>query len=453
MKFWLTLLATALGMRLAIAFVILGGMDFASDPSSYRRIALELVHTGTFHKAFYYPPGLSYALAGFHIVLGDAVWVTRLACVLISTASVGVVVKLAQAVFANPTIAKWSGWIAAFYPPAVMMAGRPYPNPLTGLCLLLTVWLLIQAWHSGAIWRCALAGLAFGLACLTRPGTLSVLLALGIAVGYAAWHVHKNTGRTPWLPAPSRILTGFIVFCVVTAATLLPTLGHNHAYSAGFSLSINNERNLWLGNNPYTPLYKTSHLAERPKTALRPEVRIYMNEVTDGPNPREAMFNEAVSYIVSHPGLTLLRTINRFRAFWGFDYIMSREIQDRYGLRILGLTGLLLLEAGGYTIVMVFVLLHLTTHFRGGHFWLTVLILLVTSAYQLPYSIAFAAGTYHHAIMPLLMPFAAAGVVELRQAKTDKLFHAKAHPVFWIAVGLFLAIQLEYGIFAALMRG
>src|SRR5438876_5885799 len=107
-----------------------------------------------------------------------------------------------------------------------------------------------------------------------------------------------------------------------------PAMQHKAARGAGGTISTNNEGNTWLGNNPYTPNYKTSELGQHPVSEFSPPVRRYLQRFTSRPNEREAQREEALRYIGEHPANTLLRTINRIREFWGFDYTFSRDIEN-----------------------------------------------------------------------------------------------------------------------------
>jgi len=69
------------------------------------------------------------------------------------------------------------------------------------------------------------------------------------------------------------------------------------------------------------------------------------------------MVKEALRYIRERPDIFLLRTVNRIRAFWGFDD--NASITVRGGLPQWGKTGFVLClaaEAGGYCLTMLLVI-------------------------------------------------------------------------------------------------
>src|SRR6202035_2087785 len=113
------------------------------------------------------------------------------------------------------------------------------------------------------------------------------------------------------------------------------------------------------------------------------------------PDARAAMQREALSYVLAHPFRSAWRTLNRAVAFWGFDYLASREMHAWRGAGALVLLPLMALEAGGYLVVAMLALVGI---FVGQHSyapsaraWLVGLVL----AYEAPYAIAFSGGTYH----------------------------------------------------------
>jgi hypothetical protein len=213
-------------------------------------------------------------------------------------------------------------------------------------------------------------------------------------------------------------------------------------------VSTNNERNLFLGNNPYTPDYKTSHLGQRSLDELPPDARAYLESFYTRTDARAAMQHAALAYMAHHPVRTLWRTLHRATSFWGFDYLASREIQKWRGGGTLATMPLLALEGGSYMMVGA---LALAGWFalagacdRGWRLGCAALIL----AYEAPYAIAFSGGTYHFPVMPLLIPFAAVAVANA--AATWQRARASTGTI--AALSVFAAVQVEYAYFALVMR-
>jgi hypothetical protein len=263
---------------------------------------------------------------------------------------------------------------------------------------------------------------------------------------------------------------------------------HDARSGAGWTVSTNNERNLFLGNNPYTPDYKTSHLGQRPRGELGLETRRYLESFYARGDSRSAMQHAAIAYMVEHPIQTTRRTLNRAMSFWGFDYLASREIQKwagadqergatrraAYGAASLFLLGV---EAASYLAVAT---LALATLFAipgvplaadgipgvpiaaagtpgagtpgvaipGRPAWRSWLVALALG-YEVPYAVAFSGGTYHFPVIPLLIPLAA--VAAQRPVRTWRYLRESRRA--WVALGVFAVVQAEYAYYAVALSG
>jgi hypothetical protein len=261
----------------------------------------------------------------------------------------------------------------------------------------------------------------------------------------AAWAVAAY--RQP--PARRRLAAGAAAAALVGLACVLPACAHDARSGAGWTVSTNNERNFFLGNNPYTPDYKTSHLGQRSLEELDVETRAYLESFYARPDERSAMQNAAIDYVVHHPARTTLRTINRATSFWGFDYLASREIQNWRGWSAARTLPLLALEGASYLAVAALAIVTLFALRDAGRpewrWWLVALAL----GYELPYAVAFSGGTYHFPVVPLLVPLAAIAATRPVHAWRSLRRTRGA----WVALGVFMAIEAQYAYFAIAMRG
>lgn len=413
-----------------VAWGLFGGLPLAPDGSLYAEVAAQLAN-GTFgEQPHFWPPGWPYVLASVFAVLGSSAAVARGVSVVVGVLTVVLVARLTQLTVPDARVTRTAGWLAALYPPMLLAAGLPNAHPWTGLCLLGLAVALIEGWRRGhASWG-LLAGLALGSAILARPSSLALL---GLGVPAAAWLAWRYPARR------RLVLLGGAGCLLVTTACLAPVLAYNAHHGAGYTISTNNERNLFLGNNPHTPHYKTHHLAQRPLEELAPEARSYLDSLYALPDPRAAMLDETYRYVRTHPGATAWRTLNRMRAFWGFDYLGARHVQLQRGLSPPAALIPLGIEAGGYVAVLLLTLVGLTVRWRlrFGR-----LLLGLVMGYAVPYFLAFSAGHYHFPVMGLLMPLAALGVDTLR-VRADRQ-RALRNPWLWAALLILVLIQVEY---------
>jgi 4-amino-4-deoxy-L-arabinose transferase-like glycosyltransferase len=433
---WALILGAALSLRVAVGFGWLRAMPMVSDARDYFELGAQLA-SGDKVGAFYWPPGESLVLAAGFAVLGPTVWAARAVTIATSVATVALVVLVA-AELAGRQAARAAGWIAALYAPSVLLCGQTYAQHVAALALVALAYFGLRAIRENAVWLYAAAGGALGLGCLARPSAISVIPVFAVA--------SVATRAAPG--ARQRRLLGAVCAAGIALACVVPVLVHDARAGAGWTLSTNNERNLFLGNNPYTPDYKTSHLGQRSMDDLAPDARAYLASFYARPDARAAMQREAFRYMATHPARTALRTANRTTSFWGFDYLASREIQSWLGLSASATLPLLAIEAGSYLVVAVLALLALTALPRAGdrgwRFWLLALSL----AYEAPYALAFSGGTYHFPVTPLLIPLAAVAFVH-GKVVWRRLLAWRAPQ---IALAALVLIEAQYAYYAILMR-
>jgi 4-amino-4-deoxy-L-arabinose transferase-like glycosyltransferase len=448
-KKWAWIVGVAFALRAVVAFVLLRAMPQVHDAASYVELAGKLLTDFPGDEAFYWPPGNSLCLAGAFAVFGDSGAVTRGLMLVFGVAGVAFTALLARELSPRKDPrAEWTtGLLAAAYMPAVMLVAQGYAQHLAALTLAAFAYFGLRAVRERASWLYASAGLAFGVGVLTRPSMVSVAPVFLFLWGREIWRERRSVA------AMGRLVVLGALFAFPAAAVITPVVLHNAARGAGLTVSTNNERNFFLGNNPYTPSYKTSHLGQRALTELDPEVRDYLESFYERPDARAAMQKEAVDYVVHHPLQTAYRTLNRFTSFWGFDYLASRVIADEYELGNKGLMALLAIEAGTYLAVLVLALLVLVARkddtdpfFRRG-------LVALALAYELPYMLAFSGGTYHFPVMPLLLPFAGAAIDGFSRGKTKEWVRSVARSWrAWAAIGVLVLVELEYGYYAIVMK-
>jgi len=448
-NYWATLTLSALAIRLIVAFILFGSFGQNSDAFYYADQARRLLKGEAWDQPFFWPVGRSLALLPFFWLFGTSEAVVKANSVAIDVGCVLLAAMLAHQVLRKSAAARLAGWLAVFYPPMVLCSGWSFPSNFTMLGLLGSASLGLLAYQQHNRWFLSLtawfaSACCLGLAMLTRPSATAILLlAICAAISCLLIHLMMPTLASKWkVPsAKTIIISGVGFFCGIACLTG-PILRHHVSLGAGWVLSTNNERNFFLGNNPYTPLYKTWHWGQHPP----PEsLKAYFSSFQREPNPRQAMMHEALRYIASRPDLFLLRTVNRIRAYWGFDYLVTANVQTikpTLGKPLLLM--LLGIEAGGYCLLMFFVISGLFLFSKSMEAKHVALLIALVLAYMLPYTIAFANGKYHFPVMGFLFPFAAIGVSEAWQRRNGPWAELLRNRWFWIAITVFIFIQLEY---------
>lgn len=457
-RYWSRLIGVGLLLRILVVFGLLGPLPLIADAESYSREALLILAGERDEMPFFWPPGMPYLLAGIYTFLPASLLTARLVALSISLVQFLLVPVLARQVGCRPEAARLAGWLAALYPPDLLMAGQTFSYPVTGVCVLAFAVCVLAARRSangrGRWVSVAGAGVALGCGILIRPSTLSLVAALPLLAVVSGGLLGSRVGWRAVLAWRSWPWGEWIAIGAIAGAILSPAVLHNARTGGGYTLSTNNEWNFFVGNNRYTHPYKTGHFGQRTLDQLPPELARYFGELLQRPDARSALMTEARRFIVDHPGVTAWRTASRIRAFWGFDHTMARQIELALGLRSSEMGALLLAEAGGYGIAMVLAMGGIAWawgRLDGANAWF---LLGLIGAFQVPYAIAFAMSVYHVPVMGLVLVFAGVGAERIWAAGSGLAGRMALlrRPAFCIPVVVFLLVQIEYGYYLVSVR-
>lgn len=442
--FWIALVATALLLRVVVTMGVLGSMPLFSDGAAYSVQGADLVNGIHQDRPYYFPAGTSYLLAGFYWIFGVHLWVTHAAMIIVSVLAVVTTALLALRLLREVRPALLAGWILALYPGMWMAASQPFSFDVTLLCVNLTVLFGLRAWETAHLRDYAIAGLALGFGAVTRPSTLTI----GLALAVAALVVVRRRRRGGMPTGFVRMAAGSAVLVVIAIGVMAPAVAHNASEDQGLTLSVNNEMNTWFGNNPYTPNYRTNYHGQRPYRDYSPATRRYLkrfayDHVDVTREQRERVRDETVRFVLDHPAVTLLRTVNRVRAFWGFDYTISNLFRTDWNKGWTAEVVGLVFEAGGYFVLALLAIIGLIFArdlLRPGALWL---LLGLIAAFAIPYVLVYSGGRWHYPVLGFLAIFAGAGASWLINTpdRWRRLLRSRA---FWIATAVFVAIQVEY---------
>lgn len=412
-------------------------VPWLGDAQDYVETSIAIATHQPMPGGHYWPPGLPYLLAAISHLPGASVVLVRGLALALGALLVLAVVWLARVTGADRQSARLAGLLAASYPPLILIAGQPFSQVLSALTVTIALAAFLN-WQreedNRAGWWLVISAASAAYAILTRPSNLAfaVALTLGTAMTLVQRRRSGAAATGLWALPTAAIVAGIILF---------PTLRFNHDRIGAWTISTNNERNFFLGNNRFTPLYKTWHLASRELADLPAPTVAYLEEIYGRPDRNPAMLAEARLEISEHPGRFVVRTLSRVRAFWGVDYLSSNLLTSATGLsRPLSLL-LMAYEAGGYLILVLIAWAGLVALWRFDRV-IARSLMAALIAIQLPYAIAFASGTYHFTAIGVLLVLAAVGIRSVGDATQRRLLLG-SRPVLigWAAL---LLIQLEY---------
>ena len=282
--------------------------------------------------------------------------------------------------------------VFALFPSFVYMSVLPLTQIPASVCMIAACWAAVELANPETprqgLWACLL-GVALGCLVLIRPSSV-VLLPLGpLVVAYCA--------RRLWPAAGAMALA---------AALVSLWLHQAHAMTGRwFFVNNANSQNLFYGNNPYTPLYRTwwygSHKAG--DVGVPDDfVRLHQRLASAPPAVRDHEFSSvALRHILDRPDLFAVRTVSRIRVFFAYDTYTGTQLVKRsaspgwrlLGLVVIGIDALFFISIAGAALARLCVA-------RIDH---RVAILCCFSLiYAAPYFVTFAHPTYHFPIVPLL---------------------------------------------------
>ncbi|MCX6139700.1 MAG: hypothetical protein NTX15_02530, partial [Candidatus Kapabacteria bacterium] len=220
-------------------------------------------------------------------------------------------------------------------------------------------------------------------------------------------------------------------------------------HGQGWTLSTNNEWNVFLSNTPFTPDYKTGHFGQRRFDQIDPQARAYMKAILPHESPyaatleqRNAMKAAALDYMIDHPLRTLYRMSNRLRSYVSMDYTASRGIQNAYGLSNALFAPLIFFEGTGYLFLLLLAVSapFLTKMPMAGK---GALVMSIAIAGMIPYLLAFAQPRYHLPAIPLILLAAVIALAEIVQNPRITWVRLRSRGLWWGIVVAIAGIQVE----------
>jgi hypothetical protein len=320
--------------------------------------------------------------------------------------------------------------IFALFPSFIYLSITPLTQLPTALLLVGATWAALEFYSApdGARgWgRAALLGLALAGLLVTRPSNVLLCLVAPLALVLV-------TRRVSALVAPALVMALLVGAWTMRAHEL-----------TGRWLFINNanSQNMFYGNNPWTPLYRTwwfgSHKKGEPGV---PDefVATHARLAAHPPAERDRAFSQfAVAHIKARPDLFVIRSLARVRTFFAFDTFTGAQIAAKAKSRVWKLVGLAVIAADAACYLVV-AGLALFWFFVPGDRRVAYLLGFAVLLYAAPYFASFAHPTYHFPVVPLLAVAAAAMWCNPR----PKL-EGRRRTWFLVAAAAFMLIQLEW---------
>ena len=387
------------------------------------------------HEVFYQAPLYPYLLGLIYTVGGRHLLLVRLVQAVIGSASCALLALAAARLFSNrafPELGRRTGIAAglmlALYAPAIFFDGLVQKSVLDVFFVCLALWLVSRSEETAEIAKAAekgaenknisrrsqrsprflpyvALGLTMGGLALTRENALVFILVI------LAWIIWKGLAAGGWgLAARPAAL-----FLVGLAIVLVPVAARNSYVGGGFYVTTSQfGPNFYIGNNPGAdgtyqslrfgrgaPEYErqdATELAERAegKRLTPAEVSSYWTD-------------KALAFVTSRPGAWLTLMGRKVALLWNATEMVDTESQEAHAewslpLRVGGLVGHfgLLVPLALFGVIVTWPLRSRLYVFYG-----------MTLAYAASVVVFYVFARYRYLLVPLLILFAAAGLVAL----------------------------------------
>lgn len=188
---WPAMFALALALRVAYAWLAHGpDATPTSDPATYDTVAWNLARGAGFsldsaagpYPTAFVPPLVPWLTSLLYRVVGHQYFAAILLQCVAGAFVPLLLAGLGGALFGG-TVGRWSGWLAAIHPLLVFFSGHLLTESMFCVTLLLALLLSVDWVRTPLAGRALGAGLAWGIASLTRP----TALMLPVIVAIWAW--------------------------------------------------------------------------------------------------------------------------------------------------------------------------------------------------------------------------------------------------------------------------
>jgi 4-amino-4-deoxy-L-arabinose transferase-like glycosyltransferase len=395
----------------------------------YSAIAKNLVDRGEFalipgEPSSNRPPLYPAFVAGIYRICGvgnyDAV---RLIQAALSLFTVVIVYQLGRRVY-SPRVGLWAAGFTCFYPSLLVYNNLILAEVLFTLLLCSALFLIVLALEKGSLFCLAAAGAVLGLAALTR----SVLwlyppLLVGVLVFVGKFSLRRR-------------LLGAAVLVAVFSATLAPWAIRNTLMQHTFTVvDAAGGRNFMMGNYRDTPMDRPWHaIDQQGEKAWHQQLEVpgdQLGGLTQGQIDKLAL-HAGLKFVLEHPGLTLERDVFKFFHFWQLE----RELPAGAAAGLFGpipswvivlLSAIINIAYIAALLTSIFGILLSPPQQRPYGWILLSMIVFIMGMHTL----SFGHSRYHLPLMPVVLLYSAAGLVNVRQ-----VWSSRNRPIFFLAAGV-----------------
>ncbi len=403
---------------------VAGAVPFVADSHEYISSANLILSGHPFIP--YVPPGLPLYLALF-IAAGASSMVLRASMLFFWALTCWGLLRISRTLEME-RIAWLVLLLFAVMPASIQMSIEPQTQQAAAALLLFALSAAIRCVRGAGICEYLLLGSSLGWLALVRPSSLPLLVIIP-AVCFLA--------SRKWQNAMLSVLLG----CALVGGWM----AWAHRLTGAWMINSANNVNLYYGNNPWTPVYRTWYFGSHAKRetseiANYPEYARVLEHIFSLPKIEQS--NEfkrmAVQHIMNRPGLFLFRTFNRITCYFGFDTFTSANLRNDGPLAQRLVPVSLALEALTYLCVAVPAFFWIAAApMQFWQQWESRLLAGAVFLYSLPYWLVMSHPTYHY---PVMLPLAVLAVLAWRASQSQPVRRTRG----WVALVALGLIQIEW---------
>jgi len=388
----------------------LAGDGWTYDDWGQRIAAGDWLGDGVFYQAPLYP----YFLGVLQFLFGHSLWLVRIVQITLGSVACALIFLVGEKLFSRRAgIA--AGLMLACYAPAIFFEGLIEKSVLDLFLLTVLLFNLYGVDQSVRGWRWLSAGVVLGMLGLSRENALILVPVV------ALWIVFYFADRS--LPVRARWLGLFFAGLLLV---LVPVGWRNLAVGGEFTLTTSQfGPNFFIGNNAaadgtYGSVRK---IIREPQLegpdAKRLAEKAVGHELTSG-QVSSYWFHQALDYIQARPAEWLQLLGTKWLLVWN-----AREIEDSDDFYIYQSYSSLLAFFGWFNHFGILAPLAALGVYLTRRQWRQLgLLYLMIVGLALSVAIFYVFGRYRFPLVPLIMPFAGAGVFELVRLYKERRWSA-----------------------------
>ncbi|HHG86559.1 MAG TPA: hypothetical protein ENJ82_17545 [Bacteroidetes bacterium] len=421
---WLVITVFALVVRGILAWQ-LQDVPLSGDSLYYYQVAENVASGESFST--YWSPGLPLYEAAVIKLFGAGEFKVRLAMLLWFLLLFRLVYKLLHRMHSRMA-ANIALLILAFYPTFVYQSLEPLAQ-LPAATLLMALFFGTYRYLNGRrswVWY---IGLALGLITMFHPSSALFFLLVPAIIFLRS----KKLLPVLLIVASGLAIVGPWIWMASTTKRFVPV---NEA----------NARNFYLGNNAWTPHYKTwyygSHWTEAPEIPAAFQAELDSLQANAEKNHSSTFLKAAFTHLGRRPDLFLLRTANRSRVYFSFDSLTGSHFKpppgppQAFAYSSMILNGLFFIGIGLTWLAFLMGASRFEVERRYLRLSYSFILL-----YTLPYLVSYAHPSFHLPIMPF---FILSTAMLLAKALRNKSLEWRPGWKWGVIALLFLLVQLEW---------